>query len=53
MPIPGTRSPQRVAENATAADLELTAEDLARIEQILPTGGFGARYPQSTLPSWT
>jgi aryl-alcohol dehydrogenase-like predicted oxidoreductase len=51
VPIPGTRSPQRVAENVGAADLTLTEADLARIDEILPTGGFGARYAAG-LPVW-
>lgn len=51
VPIPGTRSPQRVAENVGAADFALTAADLARIAEILPTGGFGARYARNT-PVW-
>ena len=29
VPIPGTRRPERVAENAAAADVVLTADDLA------------------------
>lgn len=52
VPIPGTRSPERVAENVAAADITLTADDLARIKEILPTGGFGARYNSSMLPTW-
>ncbi|MTE01109.1 hypothetical protein GIY56_12465 [Paracoccus sp. YIM 132242] len=51
VPIPGSRSPVRVEENVGAADLSLTAEDLARIKDILPTGGFGARYA-SGVPTW-
>ncbi|ALE06854.1 aldo/keto reductase [Arthrobacter sp. ERGS1:01] len=51
VPIPGTRSPQRLAENLGAADLVLTAADLARIAEILPTGGFGARYA-GKIPVW-
>ncbi|WP_433508642.1 aldo/keto reductase [Nonomuraea sp. CA-143628] len=50
MPIPGTRSSQRVAENIAAADLTLTTADLEAIAQILPSGGFGARYAQ--VPVW-
>ncbi|MEV1246266.1 aldo/keto reductase [Nonomuraea sp. NPDC050022] len=50
VPIPGTRSPQRVAENTAAADLTLTSVDLDTIAQILPSGGFGARYAH--LPVW-
>ena len=52
VPIPGTRSPQRVEENVGAADLELTAEDLARIDEVLPAGGYGARYQEAHMPDW-
>ncbi|MBB1244173.1 aldo/keto reductase [Streptomyces durbertensis] len=34
VPIPGTRRPERVAENAAAATLELTGEELAALEPI-------------------
>ncbi|ROO88184.1 aryl-alcohol dehydrogenase-like predicted oxidoreductase [Actinocorallia herbida] len=53
VPIPGSRKPGRVAENTAAADLFLTEDDLERIDQILPHGGFGARYVDSMLPTWT
>ena len=36
VPIPGTRSAERLAENVGAADVALTAADLARIHEILP-----------------
>ncbi|MGY1616794.1 aldo/keto reductase [Geodermatophilus sp. SYSU D00691] len=36
VPIPGTRSTVRVAENAAAASVRLSAEDLRRIEAIAP-----------------
>jgi aryl-alcohol dehydrogenase-like predicted oxidoreductase len=52
VPIPGTRSVQRIEENAGAADLTLTAADLAAIDEILPTGGFGARYTEGNIPTW-
>jgi aryl-alcohol dehydrogenase-like predicted oxidoreductase len=52
VPIPGTRKPERLAENAAAADLELSASDLARIEEILPEGAYGSRYPQVMMPHW-
>jgi aryl-alcohol dehydrogenase-like predicted oxidoreductase len=52
VPIPGTRSPERLAENAAAADVTLSDQDLARIEEILPRGAYGARYPESMLPQW-
>jgi aryl-alcohol dehydrogenase-like predicted oxidoreductase len=53
VPIPGTRSPKRVEENSGAAALTLTKEDLAAIQEILPHGGFGARYPERSMPAWT
>lgn len=43
VPIPGSRSTRRVAENTAAAALVLTADDLARIEAIVPDGGVGGR----------
>jgi aryl-alcohol dehydrogenase-like predicted oxidoreductase len=52
VPIPGTRSPERVEENVGAAGLALTPDDLERIRQILPNGGFGARYAAGFMPSW-
>jgi aryl-alcohol dehydrogenase-like predicted oxidoreductase len=52
VPIPGTRSPKRVEENVAAAGLQLTAADLDRISEILPTGGFGARYAEGRVPAW-
>jgi hypothetical protein len=30
----------------------LTAEDLARVNEILPEGSFGGRYPAEMMPSW-
>jgi aryl-alcohol dehydrogenase-like predicted oxidoreductase len=52
VPIPGTRSPQRVAENVGAASLTLSGPELARIDEILPNGGFGPRYAEGHLPVW-
>src|SRR5690606_3409502 len=50
-PIPGSRSRARVEENTAAADLQLTEGDLAAVKEILPAGGFGARYA-TDLPEW-
>lgn len=36
VPIPGSRRAARLAENSAAADIDLTAADLARIEQLAP-----------------
>ncbi|WP_128375175.1 aldo/keto reductase [Streptomyces cavernae] len=52
VPIPGTRSAARIEENAGAADVTLTEADLAQIREILPHGGFGARYPDQAMPTW-
>ncbi|UQV47545.1 aldo/keto reductase [Janthinobacterium lividum] len=52
VPIPGSRKAERVAENIGAADLVLTAEDLAKIKEILPEGGFGERYAKEYAPTW-
>ncbi|MFJ8005292.1 aldo/keto reductase [Streptomyces fagopyri] len=41
VPIPGSRNTGRVATNLAAADLQLTAEDLARIAEIVPDGAKG------------
>jgi diketogulonate reductase-like aldo/keto reductase len=52
VPIPSTRSPECLAENAAAADIELTDEELARVNEILPDGSFGSRYPVAMMPKW-
>jgi len=46
VPIPGTRKAKRVEENAAAAEIILTAEDLKRINEVAPPGAAaGSRYP--------
>lgn len=52
-PIPGTRSRKRLEENVGAADVTLTADDLSRIQEIVPEGAFGARYAEGSVPVWT
>jgi aryl-alcohol dehydrogenase-like predicted oxidoreductase len=52
VPIPGTRSAARLEENVGAADLVLDAQDLKQIDEILPHGGFGARYVPENMPTW-
>lgn len=45
VPIPGTRSKQRLAENVAATAIELSAEDLAAIEAAFPASEVvGGRY---------
>jgi aryl-alcohol dehydrogenase-like predicted oxidoreductase len=52
VPIPGTRRPGRVEENARSTQITLSDDDLQRIGDILPTGAFGARYNSAMLPQW-
>jgi aryl-alcohol dehydrogenase-like predicted oxidoreductase len=45
VPIPGTKRRTYLDENVGAVDVELTADDLAGLEAVAPTGAFaGARY---------
>lgn len=53
VPIPGTRSQQRLAENTRAADIILDEAACAAIAKILPNGGYGARYIEELTPEWT
>ena len=52
VPIPGTRSVQRAAENAAAAHLTFTSEGLDLIGSLLPNGAVGDRYPAAMMPAW-
>ena len=46
VPIPGTKRVRYLEENAAAADVELTEDDLARIDEAAPAGATaGDRYP--------
>jgi aryl-alcohol dehydrogenase-like predicted oxidoreductase len=46
VPIPGTKRRAYLEENAAAADVELTAEELEQLEQAFPQGAAaGDRYP--------
>src|SRR5688500_14793275 len=46
VPIPGTKRVAYLEENAAAADIELTDEDLRRLDEAAPVGAAqGARYP--------
>lgn len=50
MPIPGTRRRERLDENAAAASLALSADELARIEEALPRDlVVGTRYPEAAM----
>jgi aryl-alcohol dehydrogenase-like predicted oxidoreductase len=46
VPIPGTKRVRYLEENAAAADVELTGEDLRRLDEAAPRGATaGDRYP--------
>ncbi len=50
VPIPGTKRRKYLEENVGALDVQLTAEDLRRIEQVFPRNATaGARYPEHMM----
>jgi aryl-alcohol dehydrogenase-like predicted oxidoreductase len=52
VPIPGTKRRKYLEENAGAAGVALTKEDLARIDAIAPKGvAAGMRYPEAGMKS--
>ncbi|MBA3564378.1 MAG: aldo/keto reductase [Gammaproteobacteria bacterium] len=51
-PIPGTRRVERLKENAAALEIEITRQDLDRLEEIAPPGAAdGERYPEEAMRS--
>jgi aryl-alcohol dehydrogenase-like predicted oxidoreductase len=52
VPIPGTKRISYLEENAAAVDVELTTDDLDRIEAAFPRGATaGERYPAAAMSS--
>lgn len=52
VPIPGTRRTTRLHENAAATQIELSAEELAKIDAILASTAIaGARYAAASMAS--
>lgn len=50
LPIPGTRRIHYLEENAGAADITLTSDDLARIEAVSPESAVqGGRYDENSM----
>jgi aryl-alcohol dehydrogenase-like predicted oxidoreductase len=50
VPIPGTKRRKYLQENIGALDVDLTSEDLARIEEAAPKDSFaGSRYPEAMM----
>ena len=49
VPIPGTKRVHYLEENAAAADVELTEDELRRLDEVAPVGATaGDRYPDMT-----
>jgi aryl-alcohol dehydrogenase-like predicted oxidoreductase len=52
VPIPGTKRRKYLEQNAEAADIILSQEDLARIEDVFPKDAVsGLRYPEAMMKS--
>jgi len=50
VPIPGIRHLDRLQENVAAADIELTRQELQRLEEISPQGiAVGTRYTEGGM----
>jgi aryl-alcohol dehydrogenase-like predicted oxidoreductase len=50
VPIPGTKRRRYLEENLAAPDMELTADDLRRLEEVAPRGAAaGTRYPEAMM----
>lgn len=50
VPIPGSKHRLRVEENAAAADVRLTEEELREIDALFPSGiAAGSRYPEAAM----
>jgi aryl-alcohol dehydrogenase-like predicted oxidoreductase len=52
VPIPGTKRRKYLEENVRALEIELTAQDLAKIDSAMPRGKTaGARYAEQAMRS--
>jgi aryl-alcohol dehydrogenase-like predicted oxidoreductase len=50
VPIPGTKSPRRLEENAAAAEIELSAEEVEELDNAIPPEAVrGDRYPEEMM----
>jgi aryl-alcohol dehydrogenase-like predicted oxidoreductase len=50
VPIPGTKRRKYLEENVAALDLDLTIDDLRRLNEVFPTGAAsGLRYPEHMM----
>jgi aryl-alcohol dehydrogenase-like predicted oxidoreductase len=52
VPIPGTKRPKYMEQNAAAVDVRLSAAEMARLAQAFPLGAAaGTRYPEKQMAS--
>ncbi|MGI8508955.1 MAG: aldo/keto reductase [Gemmatimonadaceae bacterium] len=52
VPIPGTKRSKYLEENVAATNVQLTQDDLRRIDEAAPQGvAAGTRYPEAAMPS--
>lgn len=51
VPIPGTKRIKYLEQNAAAADIILSQEELAAIEDVFPKDAAGLRYPEAMMKS--
>ena len=50
IPIPGTRRIQRLEENIRALEVQLTPDDMQRLDELFPPGAAaGTRYPEAMM----
>jgi aryl-alcohol dehydrogenase-like predicted oxidoreductase len=50
VPIPGTKRRKYLEENAAASEIQLTEQDLARLDELAPRGvAAGLRYPEAMM----
>jgi len=50
VPIPGTKRRKYLEENAGALDVDLTADDMRRLDDVFPFGAAsGERYPEHMM----
>jgi aryl-alcohol dehydrogenase-like predicted oxidoreductase len=50
VPIPGTKRRERLEENVASIDIELSQDDLSRINETAPRGAAaGTRYPEAIM----
>lgn len=53
VPIPGTRRVDRIADNAAAADVALSVDDLRRLDEVVPPGAWAGDRRSFAVPATT